>query len=67
MRTHERSASRSGRESGGSGAIGDWIDGGGDGREDSSRAESENDFSSSLVHGSAPATAAGLMVLLTSI
>ena len=27
MRTHERSESRSGGESGGSGAIGDWIDG----------------------------------------
>ena len=47
--------------------MGDWIDDGVDGREDSSRAESEDDFSSSFAHGSAPATAAGLMVLLTSI
>ena len=67
MRTHERSASRSGGESGGSGTIGDWIDDGVGGREDSSRAESEDDFSSSFAHGSAPATAVGLMVLLTSI
>lgn len=61
MRTHERSASRSGGEGGGSGAIGDWIDGGGDGREDSSGAESEDDFSSIFAHGSTVATAAGLV------
>ena len=59
MRTHERSASRSGGESGGSGGIGDWIDGGGDGREDSSGAESEDDYSSIFAQGSAAATAAG--------
>jgi transcription factor STE12 len=56
MRTHERSASRSGGESGGSGAVGDWSDGG---REDSSGAESEDDFSSIFAHESAAATAAG--------